>query len=182
MSPASKTSTTKKSGDIPRKKSSPAKRKTPPKVFISYSHRDSGFKDELMGMLAILEKQKVIQVWQDREIEDGDDWYRAIQSAMRTCKMAILMVSQYFLNSEFIQREEVPILLKQRKQQGLRVVPIIVRHCLWKRDPVLSKIQALPREGRPVITFPRANGSRDKVWMEIAESIGRRARALQRSK
>ncbi len=122
---------------------------------------------------------KVIKVWQDLEIEEGKDWYRAIQSAMKTCQMAILLVSQNFLNSEFIQREEVPALLKKRKREGMRVIPIIVRPCLWKDDPVLSKIQALPRGGRPVIKFPKANGSRDQVWVEIAQSIGRRARALQ---
>jgi hypothetical protein len=166
MSPRSKTATTKK---------------TPIKVFISYSHKDSRFRDELLNMLASLENQKVIKVWQDRQIEAGINWYRAIQSAMKTCNMAILLVSQSFLNSEFIQREEVSLLLKQRMRQGMRVVPIIVRPCLWQDDPVLSKIQALPREGKPVISFSNAHGRRDQVWVEIAQSIGRRARALQRN-
>jgi len=181
MSPSRRASTTKKGGTT-QKKASPTKRKSPIKVFISYSHMDSGYKDELMNMLKSLENQKVIQVWQDREIEEGNDWYKAIKSAMRTCQMAILLVSQSFLNSDFIQREEIPVLLKQRKQQGMRVIPIIIRPCLWKDDPVLSKIQALPRDGKPVIKFSKANGNRDQVWVEITESIGRRARALQRNK
>ena len=181
MSQKSKTATMKKKEGTFRKRASPAKKKIPVKVFISYSHIDNGFKDELLNMLASLEKQKVIQVWQDRKIEGGDNWYKAIQSAMKTCKMAILLVSQSFLNSEFIQREEVPLLLKQRMRQGMRVVPIIVRPCLWQDDPVLSRIQALPREGKPIISFLKANGKRDKAWVEIAQSIGRRARALQQS-
>jgi hypothetical protein len=166
----------------PRSKSSIARgahEPSPVNIFISYSHQDCKFRDELMNMLRGL---RMIKVWQDLEIEEGDDWYQTILSAMRICDMAVLLVSQHFLNSEFIQREEVPVLLKKRKQEGMRVVPIIVRPCLWKDDPVLSKIQALPREGKPVITFPRANGSRDRVWVEIAQSIGRRARALQQSR
>lgn len=136
-------------------------------------------KDEFMSMLKGLEKQKVIKVWHDREIEPGDDWYRAIRSAMRNCEIAIILVSQNFLNSEFIEKEEVPKLLERRKKQGMRVVPIILRPCLWKDDPVLSKIQALPRDGKPIIKYSRANGNRDQVWVEIAQSIRRRAKLLQ---
>ena len=79
MSPKAKASTTKKRGTT-RNKSTPAK--TPIKVFISYSHKDTKLKEEFMDMLTGLEKQNVIQVWQDREIEPGDNWYRAIRSAM----------------------------------------------------------------------------------------------------
>ena len=181
MSPKRKVSTTKKKGGTIKKKTSPPKRKNPIKVFISYSHLDSGFKDELMNMLTGLESQKIIKVWHDREIEEGDDWYDAILSAMRTCQMAILLVSQSFLNSEFIQREEVPILLKQRREQGMRVVPIIVRPCLWRDDPVLSSIQVLPKAGKPIVKFSKPNGNRDQAWVEIAQSIRRRAKALQQN-
>jgi hypothetical protein len=174
--------TPKKQGSTSRKKVSSVKKKAPVKVFINYSHNDNEFKDELLNMLAILEKQKVIKVWQDRQIEGGDSWYEAIQNAMRTCKMAILLVSQHFLNSQFIQREEVPLLLMQRIRQGMRVIPIIVRPCLWQDDPVLSSIQVLPRDGKPIISFPDTHGERDQAWVDIAQSIGRRARALQQSK
>jgi len=182
MSPRRKASSTRKKGGTTRKRSSPARGKTPIKVFISYSHRDSRFRDELMDMLSILIRQKVIDVWHDREIAAGASWYRAIRSAMNKSDMAILLVSQYFLNSEFIQREEVPVLLKQRKGQGMRVIPIIVRDCLWEDDPVISKIQVLPREGRPIQTFPIANGHRNKVWKEVAQSIRRRAKNLQQKR
>ena len=178
MSPKAKASTTKKRGTT-RNKSTPAK--TPIKVFISYSHKDTNLKEEFMDMLTGLEKQNVIQVWQDREIEPGDNWYRAIRSAMRSCEIAILLVSQNFLNSEFIEKEEVPKLLAKRKRQGMRVVPIILRPCLWKDDPVLSKIQALPRDGKPIISISRTQGRRDQAWLDIAQSIRRRAKLLQRN-
>jgi hypothetical protein len=178
MSPKAKASTTKKRGTT-RNKSTPAK--TPIKVFISYSHKDTNLKDEFMDMLEGLERQKVIKVWHDREIEPGDNWYRAIRSAMRNCDIAIILISQSFLNSEFIAKEEVPNLLARRKRQGMRVVPIILRPCLWKDDPVLSKIQALPRDGKPIIKIPRANGKREQAWLDIAQSIRRRANLLQRN-
>jgi len=179
MSSKKKTPTAGKKGGTTRRRSSSAREVEPIRVFISYSHRDSNFRDELMDMLSILVRQKLIDVWHDRKIEPGTKWYRAIRSAMKSCDMAILLISPYFLNSEFIQREEVPTLLKERKKQGMRVIPVIVRDCLWEDDPVISSIQVLPREGRPIQTFTKANGHRNKVWKEVAQSIRRRAKSLQ---
>ena len=45
----------------------------PPKVFISYSHKDEKFKDELVKMLAGLQRRRVIDAWQDRRIEPGEE-------------------------------------------------------------------------------------------------------------
>jgi hypothetical protein len=54
-------------------------------------------------------------------------------------------------------------------------VPIIVRPCKWKSQPVLKDLQALPEDGKPVITFSKDNGDRDKVWEDIATAIEKRA-------
>ncbi len=149
---------------------------TPVKVFISYAHKDERFKDELLAMLASLQRRKILKVWQDRQIEEGAEWYKAIQKAMNDCDIAILLVSQHFLGSQFIQKVEVPRLLRKRMRQGLRVVPIIVRPCLWQSEPVLKRLQALPKDGKPIISFPKGNGKRDQVWTDIAKAIEKRAK------
>ncbi len=150
--------------------------KRPMKIFISYSHKDEEFKDELITMLAGLQRRGVINAWQDRRIEEGDEWYQEIQDAMNDSDLAILLVSASFIASRFIQDEELPKLLKRRIEGGLRVVPVIVRSCLWQSEPVLKDLQGLPRDGKPVITFSRDNGDRDQVWTDIAKAIERRAK------
>ncbi|HEX9931058.1 MAG TPA: TIR domain-containing protein [Pyrinomonadaceae bacterium] len=147
------------------------------KVFISYSHKDEEFKDELVEMLAGLQRQGIIDAWQDRRIEEGDEWYQAIQDAMNDCNLAILLVSRNFIASRFIQDEELPRFLQRRKEEGLRVVPIIVRPCKWQSEPVLKDLQALPKDGKAVITFSKDNGDRDQVWTDIADVIEKRAKA-----
>jgi small GTP-binding protein len=147
------------------------------KIFISYSHKDEEFKDELVTMLKGLQRQGIIDAWQDRRIEEGDEWYQAIQDAMNDCELAILLVSQHFIASRFIQDDELPRLLQRRREHGLRVVPIIVRPCKWQSEPALSGIQALPRDNKAVITFPKDNGERDQVWADIATAIEKRAEA-----
>lgn len=154
-------------------------RPSPKKVFISYTHKDEKFKDELLTVLAELENQRVIKVWQDRRIEAGSDWREAIQNAMKTCKIAILLISSNFLASPFIRDEELPKLLESRIEKGLKVVPIIIRPCMWQDNPVISSIQVLPKDGKPVISFPKSNGRRDQVWVEIAQAIRRKARAFR---
>ncbi len=42
------------------------------KIFISYSHKDEAFKDELVTMLAGLQRRKIVDAWEDRQIEAGD--------------------------------------------------------------------------------------------------------------
>ena len=148
----------------------------PLKVFISYSHKDEEFKDELVTMLAGLQRRDIIDAWQDRCIEEGDEWYQDIQDAMTDCDLAILLVSANFIASRFIQDEELPKLLKRRIESGLRVVPVIVKPCPWQSEPVIKDIQVLPRDGKPVITFSKDNGDRDQVWTDIAKAIEKRAK------
>jgi hypothetical protein len=150
--------------------------KQPMKIFISYSHRDEEYKNDLITMLAGLERRGIIDIWQDGEIEEGDEWLKEIENAMNECDLALLFVSANFINSRFIQGSEVPRLLQRRKEEGLRVVPIIIDHCLWESEPVLSDLQAMPREAKPIITFPRENGERTRAWKEIAQAIEKRAK------
>jgi small GTP-binding protein len=149
---------------------------SPLQIFISYSHKDEEFKDALVIMLAGLQRRGVIDAWQDRRIEPGEEWYSSIQEAIDTCDLALLLVSPDYLASGFIQNEEQPKLFERHKEVQLRVIPIIVRPCLWQNEPVLKDLQALPKDGEAVITFQKENGSRDQVWSDIATAIEKRAK------
>jgi hypothetical protein len=48
-------------------------------VFISYSHRDEGLKDELVNYhLKLLQRDGKINTWQNRNIEVGAEWAEEI--------------------------------------------------------------------------------------------------------
>jgi hypothetical protein len=83
------------------------------KVFISYSHKDEEFKEELITMLAGLQRRGIVDAWQDRRIEAGDEWNKSIQDAMSDCDLALLLISADYLASRFIQEEEQPKLLQR---------------------------------------------------------------------
>jgi small GTP-binding protein len=147
------------------------------KVFISYAHEDEEFKEELVTMLAGLRRRGIVDAWQDRRIEPGAEWFNAIKKAIQECDLALLFVSADFIDSPFINDEELPDLLGRREEEGMIVIPVIVRDCLWQSEPVLKDLQALPKDGKAIITFSKDNGDRDKVWREIATVIEKRAKS-----
>lgn len=72
------------------------------KIFISYSHKDEAWKDRLVTQLGVLQMQDLLEVWDDRRIGGGDDWLPAIENALNSCNVAILLISANFLTSKFI--------------------------------------------------------------------------------
>jgi small GTP-binding protein len=145
------------------------------KVFISYDHDDEPFKDEFLAVIKPLESNGVLEIWHDRKIEEGDEWRPAIETAINECDITLLFTSTSFLNSKFIKDEELP-LFERRKRQGLQVIPIIIKPCMWQRVQFLADLQVLPKNAVPV-SLAEGN-QRDAVWMEIAEAIERQARNL----
>ncbi len=51
---------------------------TKPSVFISYSHKDEEWKDKLVDHLGVLQEEGLLKIWEDRQIEGGDDWFPEI--------------------------------------------------------------------------------------------------------
>jgi tetratricopeptide (TPR) repeat protein len=138
-------------------------------VFISYSHKDEEWKDKLAVQVGVLAAENRLEVWEDRQIEVGDDWLPEIEKALDAAKVAVLLISAPFLTSNFIRRNEVPAILARRQNEGLRVVPILVHPCPWRKVEWLTKMQMLPRDGREV-----AGGTPyqiDKDFAGIAEKI-----------
>jgi hypothetical protein len=121
-----------------------------PSVFISYSHKDEEWKDKLVTHLGVLQEQGLLEIWEDRQIAGGDDWFPEIEKAIESAHIAILMISADFLNSDFILGKEVPDLLKRREKDNLRIMPLIVKPCAWNTVDWLKPIQARPKNGRPL--------------------------------
>jgi serine/threonine protein kinase/class 3 adenylate cyclase len=141
------------------------------RVFVSYSHRDEIFKDELVAHLDVLQRSGHLSVWQDRKIDGGAHWQKEIEEQINSCNIALLLVSEHFLRSDFITSVELKRLIERERLHGIRVIPIIVRPCPWKYNTTIGQRSALPRDGRAVITFPEADGQRNSVWTEIAEKL-----------
>jgi hypothetical protein len=123
---------------------------TQPTIFVSYSHKDEQEKDRLLSHLGVLHQHGLINLWSDDRIGAGAAWEQEISRAMAEARVAILLVTANFLNSNFILTQEVPALLKRRQKEGLIVFPIITQHCAWDRIDWLRQMNAKPKNGAPV--------------------------------
>ncbi|PZN77080.1 MAG: hypothetical protein DM484_15395, partial [Candidatus Methylumidiphilus alinenensis] len=146
----------------------------PHRVFISYSHKDEAWKERLHTQLNVLEQQNQLSIWEDRQIAAGDDWYPAIEKAINSANVAILLISAEFLSSKFITGEEVPRLLARRKKEGLLVIPVILSPCAWQAIPWLASIQGRPKDNKPLSSLPK--NKKDQcladLVLEILELVG----------
>lgn len=124
--------------------------KNRPLIFISYSHKDEARKDRLVTHLNVLQYQDSLEIWDDRRIEAGGEWFREIEAALNASSIALLLISANFLTSKFITEEEVPRLLQRRAQEGVRLIPVILEPCAWQTVRWLSPHLARPKDGRPL--------------------------------
>jgi hypothetical protein len=59
-------------------------------VFISYSHKDKKFLDELLTQLAPYLRSGAVAAWSDRQIAPGSKWYAEIKAALAKTSVAVV--------------------------------------------------------------------------------------------
>ncbi len=138
------------------------------RIFISYAHVDEALKKELDKYLKVLRRSGKIAVWHDRELVGGDEWDATILRELGLAHLILLLVSVDFNASDFIWDKELAAAMQRHDAGTARVVPIILRPCQWSSLPY-AKLQALPRNARPVTDHP----DRDAAFTEIAVEIER---------
>ena len=85
-------------------------------IFISYSHKDSVWLKELRAVFYILQQLGEISFWDDEKIRAGEDWKARLAEKLDTANAAVLLVSDAFLDSEFIRDFELPRILEEKKK------------------------------------------------------------------
>lgn len=135
-------------------------------IFISYAHADEDLKKELDKYLKVLKRSSKIQSWNDRDLVAGQEWDAEIMAALARANVILLLISIDFNASDFIWDKELASAMKRHEEGTAHVVPVILRKCDWSKMPY-AKLQALPRNAKPVTEYP----NRDEAFTEIAMGI-----------
>lgn len=155
------------------------------RIFVSYSHKDERLLNELKTHLSPLHRLKLIETWDDREIRAGEEFGEKINENLERADIILLLVSSDFIASNYCYEKEMTRALERHEKSEARVVPVIVRDAKWEVIPQLSKLQAIPKNAKPVRNWP----NKDTAWKDVsdriqkmiedmraADSLGRRAR------
>ena len=138
------------------------------KVFINYSHQDAEWLERLQVHLKPLEREGIIDRWDDTRIKAGAKWLDEIKNALAEAKVAVLLVSADFLASDFIAQAELPSLLAAAEMEGAVILSVILSPSLFKQTN-LAQFQAVNSPDRPLIGMER--GAQEQVFVEVAEAI-----------
>jgi TIR domain len=137
------------------------------KIFVSYSRRDAAFQDELLDFLKGLAQQENIEFWTDQKILTGQEWDVVIKDNVQNSAIALVVVSQSFLDSEYCQKVEIKNFLAQKKH----VFPIILSPCAWKEHDWLSQRQFLPGGDETIEEHYAGSGERKRLFLKIREHL-----------
>jgi hypothetical protein len=135
-------------------------------LFFSYSHKDEMFRDELETHLSILKRQGIIETWHDRKIDAGSELDGTISQNIESADIVLLLVSPYFLASNYCYDVECQRALERHKEGMAKVIPIIINPCDWKNTP-LAGLLATPADGKPITKYANYHDA----FLEITTAI-----------
>jgi TIR domain-containing protein len=119
-------------------------------VFVSYSRRDIRWLERFQRMMSPLIRSDRVALWDDTKIKPGK-WHNQIVKAMSEAHVALFLVSENFLASDFIMQHELPELLRYAEEGGVTVLWVLLNECLWE-DSALAQYQA-ENASRPLSTM-----------------------------
>lgn len=144
----------------------------PLNVFICYAREDRPSLNQLMGHLAVFERNDTVRFWYDKEITGGKDWDEEIRVNLKSADIVLLLISPDFFQSDYIHSVELTEALQRDRDKEALVVPVILKKCLWGKHRELARLQALPAEAKPV--YDRAHWpDPDDDFYDVAEGFDR---------
>lgn len=135
-------------------------------VFLSYSHKDDIFKQELDTHLVMLKRNKIISTWNDSKIIPGQDIDEEVKKYLLSADIVILLISADFLSSDYCYEKEMLNALERHALGQTKVIPVIVRDCDWQETP-FKNLKALPHDGKSISRWD----DKDEAYLEVVKGI-----------
>lgn len=135
-------------------------------IFLSYSHKDETFREELVEHLSILKRQGIIKDWHDRKITAGSEWAGEIDTHLNTAQIILLLVSAAFLASDYCYDIELKRAMERHEAREAIVIPVILRPVDW-HGAAFGKLKALPKDAKPISEWR----TRHTAFKDVARGI-----------
>jgi hypothetical protein len=123
--------------------------------------------NEVDKALSTLKKRRAINLWIDQpKMKGGDRWRKGVDDAVSQTEIAILLINNNSLTSNFIDQYEVDPLLKAQTTRSVKIIPVLLS--LADLPKKLADLQFV-NDKQPVRELRIAR--RDKIWLKVVEEI-----------
>jgi internalin A len=147
---------------------------SPLRLFLSYSHADEKYINELRKDLKLMERNGLIRPWYDRALSAGEKWEPRILQELNMADIIVCQISRDFLFSDFCMLTELDTALKRKEAGEAELIAYVLKDSGWK-ETKLKYFQILPKDAKPLADWR----DKDKYWRAIAEGIQTVVKQLQ---
>jgi tetratricopeptide (TPR) repeat protein len=142
-------------------------------IFYCYAREDRILRDKLEIHLGTLKQLGKITSWYDRNISAGEEWEREIDDHLNKAHIILLLISPYFMHSDYSYSKEMKRAMERHGAQNARVIPIILRPVDWEDTP-FSQLQVLPTNSKAVTSWR----NQDEAFLDIVKGIRKAIKEL----
>jgi len=136
------------------------------KVFISYSHKDVKYLQELKRHLNSIPELE-LEIWDDTMISVGTKWDYEITNAIETSQIAIVLISADLLSSKYVRDKELPLLI-EKSQNNLIIIGVYISSCLIELYPEIVKFQLVNGLNNPIDRMDKS--FREQIWVKTVKA------------
>jgi len=150
------------------------------KIFVSYSHQNEDWvlKEGKFKLIPWLERQLEGQaeIWTDHALKRmiGEEYTILINEKISAADIALLLISQDFVSSQYIMDVELPLIQQKYKNHKIKILPLLITDLTKKGKEKISWIfdlQTYPNDTKPLIDFANNNADWERVKVEILEGV-----------
>ncbi len=147
----------------------------PIEIFCSFTRADESLLNRLEMHLSPFQSERVINVWDERKIVAGDDKALEIEKHLAEAQIILVLVSPDYIALKCAEAR----LAMERREQGTRVIPIILRHTYYWSETLfrglIENLQPLPTGAEPIMS---SSWNQDEAFFNITEGIHKAIREL----
>jgi formylglycine-generating enzyme required for sulfatase activity len=171
----------------------------PIRIFISYAHANAIWlrktvkdragtiepnpKDLLTYWRNGLQFEGEVEFWYDRDEDEGlrggDVWRKRIFDEIARADVGVLLITQEFVQSGFIRRDELPRMVGRAERSEMELVPVLVEPAEWE-ELELASFQLTPGRPTPLLQFLSEHEQHFKTAMlEVLKSLKAKVRRVR---
>ena len=147
------------------------------RLFYSYCHKDAQHRDSMETALKLLEQDGLIRTWHDESIVPGQSISNEVRQQMDDADILVFLLSKDFIASSECRAEWLHAKAIASTNKPVLRIPIIVKPCAWKDFLGDDDAKALPKDGKPVVSFR----PQDAAWTDVYNGIKRAVMYLQQT-